>query len=316
LDLKQLRFFCGVVEAGSFTKAAEFLYIAQPALGLQIRHLEEELGVPLLVRHSRGVTPTEAGQLLYRHAEALLRQFERVRQDMLDFAGEPRGRVCLGLTPTLALALAATLVETCRSRYPGIILNIAEGLSEWLMEWAESDRLDIVLTYNRKQEKGIHAQALAEEVLYFVSPRGVGESKGATVTFDTAIGHDLILPSGPFGLRAMVDEAARRRERQPRIVCEAESVLTIRDLVRRGFGHTILPLGAVRPEVDAGSVVARRITDPELSRTLYLGYSIKRPGSKAITAVCQEIRAAVTKLAAGGQMGWTALSAPTVVAAA
>ena len=108
----------GVLEAKSITKAAEHLYVAQPALGLQIRKLEEELGVELFVRHF-GVAPTEAGLLLAQHAQVLLRQFARARQDLLDFARSPHGRVSVGLTPTVTSVLVAGLCGSLSGRVPG-----------------------------------------------------------------------------------------------------------------------------------------------------------------------------------------------------
>jgi LysR family nitrogen assimilation transcriptional regulator len=98
MDIKQLRYFLGVLEARSITKAADTMAIAQPALGLQIRKLEDELGVDLLVRHSRGITPTEAGLRLAQHAESLLRQFDRMHQDMVDFAGARRSLITVGMS--------------------------------------------------------------------------------------------------------------------------------------------------------------------------------------------------------------------------
>ena len=130
MDVKQLRYFLGVFDAKSITKAADLLFVAQPALGLQIRKLEEELGVELFSRHSRGVTPTEAGIRLANRARVLLSQFERVKQDILDFAEEPHGRVAIGMTPTTTLVLAAAVADRCREAYPEITLNILEGLSE------------------------------------------------------------------------------------------------------------------------------------------------------------------------------------------
>ena len=73
MNLRQLRYFVSVVEAGNMTRAAEQLHVAQTALGMQIRQIEEDLGVALLVRHSRGVEPTKAGSLL--HARALLQEY-------------------------------------------------------------------------------------------------------------------------------------------------------------------------------------------------------------------------------------------------
>ena len=106
MDFRQLPYFLGVYEAKSITKASERLNVAQPALGLQVRKLEDELGVDLFFRHSRGVTPTEAGQLLAEHARVLLRQFERVRQDLIDFGGQPHGRVAVGMTASSCLVVA------------------------------------------------------------------------------------------------------------------------------------------------------------------------------------------------------------------
>jgi LysR family nitrogen assimilation transcriptional regulator len=303
MDLKQLRLFRGVVEAGSFTKAAEFLYIAQPALGLQIQHLEKELGVALLIRHSRGVTPTEAGELLYRRAEALLRHFEQVKQDLVDFAKAPHGRVCLGLTPTATMSLAAELIETCKRRYPGVTVTLVEGLSEMLTPWLEADRVDVALTYNPMRRTGLSLEALAEEALYLISPSDAGEG-GSSVTFAEAVRENLVLTTGLHGLRAIVEEAARANDVALSIVCEANSVSALKDLVRRGFGHTVLPYGAVRGEVQAGAVIARKLVEPEFRRTLYLAVSARRPVSKAAEAVCREIRQAVARLAASGAVDW------------
>ncbi|MDB5642670.1 MAG: hypothetical protein JWN07_1987 [Hyphomicrobiales bacterium] len=81
------------------TAAAELLNLAQPALGSQIRQLEKELSVALLVRHSRGVSPTEAGRLLYERAKALLREVEEIRRDVQQLARRRRIRSCSGCRP-------------------------------------------------------------------------------------------------------------------------------------------------------------------------------------------------------------------------
>ena len=82
MELRQLRYFAKVVETGSFTAAAEMLHVSQPALGMQIRKLEDELGTKLLHRHSRGIAPTEAGRLIAHHAEAMIAHAARARQEV------------------------------------------------------------------------------------------------------------------------------------------------------------------------------------------------------------------------------------------
>ena len=94
MDIRQLRYFSAIAEAGSFTKAAERVRIAQPALGLQIKKLEEELGTVLLVRHSRGVQVTEAGALLLRHAGSILQLVEDARLEVMDLSGDSARQGC------------------------------------------------------------------------------------------------------------------------------------------------------------------------------------------------------------------------------
>ena len=92
MDVRQLRYFVSVIELRSFSRAAEVLHVAQPALGLQIRKLEDELHTQLLVRHSRGVEPTPAGNLLRERALTILAEMEETKQALRDFSGPPRGR--------------------------------------------------------------------------------------------------------------------------------------------------------------------------------------------------------------------------------
>src|SRR5258708_32768874 len=101
MELRQLRYFVTAIEAGTLTKAAEILSVAQPAVSQQILKLEEELGEQLLMRHSRGVEPTEAGARLLSHASAIPRQLDVAQQEMDELQGEPACRGTHG-TPRAA----------------------------------------------------------------------------------------------------------------------------------------------------------------------------------------------------------------------
>jgi LysR family nitrogen assimilation transcriptional regulator len=96
LDLRQLRYFSKVVESGSFSKAANQLRIAQPALSQHVRHMEEELGVRLLHRGAQGVTPTEAGDRMLTHAKRILAEFAEIADSVRGEAIAPRGEVRFG----------------------------------------------------------------------------------------------------------------------------------------------------------------------------------------------------------------------------
>lgn len=305
MDVRQLRYFLGVLEAKSITKAADQLHVAQPALGLQIRKLEEELHVELFVRHSRGVTPTEAGLRLASHAEVVLRQFERAKQDLLDFSGKTQGRVGLGMTTTVSLVLAAAFAERCKREYPDVTLNMMEGLSERLMEWVYEDRLDITLTYNPDAIKGLVSEPLVREALYFVTSTKRGAPKNPTdIGLKHAVAEQLILPSRPHLLRVQVEAAAQNIGTELDVVFEVDSVATIKELLKADLGATILPYGAVRTGVRNGTFTARKIADPALYRTLSIAYSPVHPMSKSFLAVGNLLREVVRELAEGNTVGW------------
>jgi LysR family transcriptional regulator, nitrogen assimilation regulatory protein len=139
MENRQLLYFTRIVELGSFTKAAAALRIAQPSLGQQIRNLEEELGTALLVRHSRGVRPTEAGALLYQHASRILEDVRQAKEAVLALSSRPIGNVTIGMTPGISDLFAAKLVESCNRDYPAIRLNIEQDLSVRLVRRILSD---------------------------------------------------------------------------------------------------------------------------------------------------------------------------------
>lgn len=304
MTIKQLRYFLRVAELRSFSKAAAYLRVAQPALGLQVRKLEDELGVKLLNRHSRGATPTEAGLLLREHALVILRQVERAALSVTDLAGPPRGRVAVGVTPTLNLILAAQLVERCRSAYPEISLSIVDGMSEFLMEWLENDRLDLAYSYNPSAVQGLVCEKLLTEDLCLIGPPPPSADAPGTASLSELAGLPLILPSAAVGLRALVEEAAAARKIELNIVLEIDSVAAMKDVVAKEFGFAVLPIGAVRREVEDGRLTARTFVRPALSRDMYLAYSAKRPASKATAAIREIMRDVAYENIATGAWSW------------
>ncbi|HEY4133916.1 MAG TPA: LysR substrate-binding domain-containing protein [Alphaproteobacteria bacterium] len=320
MTIRQLRYFLRIVELKSFSKAAAYLHVAQPALGLQIRKLEEELGVKLLNRHSRGVSATEAGLILRDHALIVLRQIERAKLHLIDFAGPPRGKIAVGVTPTVNLVLASALVQKCREELPNVSLSIVEGMSENLMEWVENDRLDMAFSYNPAAVRGLVCEPMLTEDLCLVGPangaalppvkastkRGKNSALDS-MTFAEIAELPMILPSPPHGLRSIVDEVANAQDIELKITLEIDSVPATKELVEKDLGYTILGMGAIKREVDSGRLTARTITAPNLSRNMYLAYSSKRPSSKASNAVRQIIRGVVQDGITSGHWSWRAV---------
>ena len=119
MNLRRLQYFVKIVDIGSLTQAADILHVAQPALSQQLATLEGEVRQQLLLRTKRGVTPTEAGKVLYRHAQLILRQCEQAQVDMKAAGQGLSGAVAVGLAPgTAAARLALPLLSTARARHP------------------------------------------------------------------------------------------------------------------------------------------------------------------------------------------------------
>lgn len=304
MTIRQLQYFLRIAELRSFSKAAAYLHVAQPALGLQVRKLEDELGVKLLNRHSRGVTPTEAGLLLREHALVILRQVERARLSVTDLAGPPRGKIAVGVTPTLNLILATQLVERCRRDCPEVSLSIVDAMSEDLMERVENDRLDIAYSYNPSAGRGLVCEPLISEDLCLIGPAGEESTKRRTASISELTGLPLILTSATSGLRTLVEAAAAAKNIEISIALEIDSVIATKEMVAKGIGYAILPLGAVRREVEDGRLTARPFARPALSRAMYLTYSASRPTSNAATAVREVMRAVVRENLESGHWAW------------
>lgn len=309
MNIRQLKYFLGVLKERSITKAAARLYVAQPALGLQLRKLEEELNVELFVRHSRGVAPTDAGIRLASHAEILIRQFERTKQDMLDYAGEPHGRLSIGFPASATFVICGLLSKRCLERYPKIILNISTGLSETLMEWVQDDKLDMTLTYNPDLVPGLVSIPLAAEKLAVVQHSSDGPLSESDSHLEHILEKDLILPSAPHLLRTLVNNVSRDLGLEPKVKLEVDSVAAIKEILRRNLGITILPYAAVHLEVESGELVAAPITEPSIERKLYLAYSPGHPLSKAFTVVSELIKELVDEVINQRDIGWTAPTA-------
>src|ERR1700712_1614643 len=116
MDMRQLKYFVQIVESGSLSKASRQLFTAQPGLSQQMTRLEDEVGKPLLVRSSKGVTPTENGETLYHHAKFMLRQLDQAIAVARQDHSAVSGRVALGLAPTTVCAIGLPLMKHLRAK--------------------------------------------------------------------------------------------------------------------------------------------------------------------------------------------------------
>ena len=311
MDIRQLKYFVGIVDAGSFSKASAKLFVAQPSLSQQIANLEFELKTKLLLRSAQGIMPTAAGSVLYRHARQILRQMDRIRADVREDGGSEAGPVALGLPTTLAAILAPPLFERARKSFPGIRLQIVDGLSGRIGEMLSQGRLDLALLLRDTESRGMSVIPLFDEELYLVGSYGFpGESEEADCPLRMLANVPLVVPGPPSGARLFIERTFQREDVELNIVADIDSVPTLLAIANGGSASTILPataLAQLKPDLRP---VMHRIVGPTMSWPASLCWSHALPVSAAALAVRKLIVALVHELHASGKWAGITLRPP------
>lgn len=303
MDVRQLRYFAAVVDAGSLSKAALKLSISQPSLSQQIAEMEYDLGVPLLLRSWSGISPTEAGQTMYRHAKTVLRQIEQMRDDVRRGGHGLSGQVAIGLPTSVASVLAVPLFDRMRAEHPGIHLQIFESMSGYLSELLANGRLDMAILFRETETRGVTVLPLFNEFLCVHGARHIGDPDASVVPLSLLSGVPMVLPGKSNGLRLMIERAFAAAGMELNVVADIDSLPTMLDLAHRGSVATILSsLLAIRTPQD---LLARYVVSPTIERTVALCSLNSAPQTAAasavqncILAICKEIAPSLPPLPA------------------
>ncbi|MBU5376307.1 MAG: nitrogen assimilation transcriptional regulator NAC [Pantoea sp.] len=283
MNLRRLKYFVKIVDIGSLTQAAEVLHIAQPALSQQVATLENELDQQLLIRTKRGVTPTEAGKILYAHARTILRQCEQAQTAVINAGQVLSGQVSIGMAPgTAASSLTMPLLQTVREQHPEILVYLHENSGSTLNEKVMNGQLDMAVLYDRAPTAGITSLPLMKEELYLV---GATDCPGGSVDLAEVAQMSLFLPRDYSAVRKRVDEAFSLRRLSARIIGEIESLSMLTAAVASGMGVTVLPESAARALVSSTQAWMARINSPALNLPLSLNVSARLPLSPSAQAV-------------------------------
>jgi LysR family nitrogen assimilation transcriptional regulator len=292
MDLKQLEYFRHVAELGSFTRAASFLSVVQPALSRQVRQLEVELGQNLFDRNGRGVVLTDAGSRLLEHTRGILMQVGRARQELEEQKNGDSGHFVLGLPPSLGRSVTVPLVKAFGFRLPNASLATVEGLSAYMLEWLNVGRVDCALVYNAPASPTVDLSPLLDDQLFLIGPRVAKAARKTrkSVTLAEIADYPLIIPSRPHSIRMSVENALAGVDRKIRVAHEIECIPAVIDLVRQGHGFAVLPFNAVKSTPWGDEVSVKAIVAPVLKTSLSLATSAHRPKSPLMRKAIEVIR--------------------------
>ena len=325
VDVRQLRYFVAIADQHSISLASEKLGIAQPSLSHHVMRIEEELGVQLLVRSTRGVTLTESGSRLYRHAQGILKAVEAAIADLRDHTEEISGPVSFAFPNSVSNVLTVPLSETVRNEFPKIVLRAMDAMSGHVQAWLAEGSIDFGILYDVQCARDLRVQPLLVEELFLVAASDAwkgeihadGVAKQAIALKDCA-GMSLVLPHREHGLRETVERFAQAQNVRLDVVMEMDSLSRIKTLVSRGSGYSILAHAAVHEELERGELVLVPIRDPVMRRTVYLASNPMRPEKRAAKLVEQLtvdiVRELVRKSAWRGELApaCAAASKPTI----
>ncbi|MEX0729831.1 MAG: LysR family transcriptional regulator [Aquisalimonadaceae bacterium] len=298
VDIRHLRYFATIAEAGSFTRAATLLHIAQPALSQHVRNLELAFSVQLFDRRARGVNLTPEGMKLLTHARRVLAEMDTLMDAVT--SGPPQGDVSLGLPVPVSPLVIQPLMTIMQREYGDVSLHITEGMSAHIAEWLIDGRLDAAVLFGTQESPHLDCHEICVEPVYLLGPPGAFAA-GDAVPFRDLHRFPLIMTNKQNGLRDLVHKAALEHGIDYVVKFEIDVISEIKQFVERGLGYTILAPIAFHQELLAGRLSAAPIVDPEIGRVLTLATrtsSNRNPASRVVTDLTASILVERTKMIA------------------
>lgn len=243
---RSIRYFIAVAEMGSFTRAAEALYVSQPTLSQQIKQLEESLEAQLLDRSGRGVRLTAAGELYLHHARRALGELSAAKRGIHELQDLSRGSLRLGMTP-ITDYLTTPLLEQFNAHYPGIVVNTLEMPQDDIKLALTEDRVDMGIAFSstlstEESSDDVDSHVLFNETLHLAVGEGhplAGQTK--PMSKHALEEEPLVLLNPSYALRRNIDLYCEEHGIRLPIAMEASSLSVIIEIVRMGRLATILP---------------------------------------------------------------------------
>lgn len=296
LTLRQLRYFVEVAQCQNFSKAAQRLLIAQPALSQNISRLEKELGAPLLERHARGARLTPEGERLLVTAKDLLAKVDALGETVTSRAQAPAGVVHLSVAGSVSGVIVAPVLREISARYPDVTLAIHEGLSFEIRARVESGRSDLAIMPSPSEIPGMASRSIYEEhFMIFGTPANMRDFPAA-LPFEQLAGLPLAVPDGAHDLRKIIERAAEARNLDLNVAYELNSAQVLIAVASEGLAYTIMPPAASIDAVKRRRITGRPIVNPDLKRVQAIVWSRHRSLSPAARAVRETIQSVAAQL--------------------
>jgi DNA-binding transcriptional LysR family regulator len=273
VDLRRLEIFLKVAELGSFSRAADALFLTQPTVSEHVRALEDELGVQLLDRLGRGTSPTRAGTLLIGYARRLLALSREARQAIEQFQGRVSGELVLGGSTIPGEYVLPALIGTFRAKYPDVSISLRIGASRQVQEWVEQGHVEIGVVGAPPGSRALDSRHLmADDLVLIVPPEHPWVSR-KTVSVEDVKREPLILRERGSGSRETLEHALREVGLDLgafHVIGEIASTQAVKQAVRAGLGVSFVSHRAVEDECRARLLACVKVRDLTITRAFYI----------------------------------------------
>ena len=282
MDARQIEIFVKVAELGSFSKAAEALFLTQPTVSEHIRGLEEELGVRLLDRLGRGAAPTKAGQLLLGYARRILELHREARQALDQFQGRMSGELVIAASTIPGEYVLPALIGRFKEKYPDITISLLIGDTQRVVEWVLEGRAELAVAGAQIDHRALeYRELMPDELVLVVSAAHPWHGK-KTATLEEVRAEPLIVRERGSGSRHALEKALAEVGLDLsdfRVVGEMGSTQAIKQGVKAGVGISLISKRAVAEECQHGTLHCVKVKDLRFSRAFYLVTSTTRSRS-------------------------------------
>jgi molybdate transport repressor ModE-like protein len=246
LDLKRLRVLAEVARRGSFSAAADALYLSQSAVSQQVATLEREVGMSLLDRTNGGPKLTDAGRTLVDHGEAAIARLEEAEQEVAAIAGLEGGELRIASFPTASAVLLTEALAEFSASHPKVRLSVTEAEPEESLPMLHAAEIDLALTFDyttlpAKDDRDLDRELLLTESMYVALPRDHPLAGADRVRLADLADEAWVCGTRPSSCSQAVVETCRAAGFEPRIAFESDEYPVLQGYVAAGLGYTLLP---------------------------------------------------------------------------
>ncbi len=295
LEIRHLRYFLAVAEAGSFSRAADRLGISQPSVSQQMRDLEAGLRVSLFQRRGKRILLTSTGLIFQEHARAVLRQLENFLQEVASEPGQLRGALHVGVVPILNVALMPDLLGGFAAKHPGISLTVEEISSTEIETALEEGRMDVGLGFLTRHSPNLRYERLCNDEFALIVAQNHPWWKRRVIQFSELHQQRMLQLFDTFVMRRMTDQICLNHHVRPRTVAELNAIETLLRSLAPLKAAALMPKIALRGR-EGLKLKAIRLQGKKLNLEIGLLRLIDSSANSAVAAFTTLVKSEVPKL--------------------